>query len=438
MTIQESNDTVASLATVQKKDHVLHSLTGEESDVSTTLLEDTEAFGEEQSDTRNNTRQWLAHCIEVETKPEYCRQRLEIHLDAIDSIVADSNNSIHNKTGKEVTVHITTVPQGEFFDFDTVHHLPLPRVVEEYKVVYEMVYQDNEDSGKYFLRIKVDLNAFDGVTALHGGFNLIEYLETKNAATLSPYPFNTSNPPLPDHQFENFQNQMQRIEEAKQKHEPDKENIEGLKWSRTPSMAVDFEEVFKERPGLRFTKVDLSFREILKRIDQAKQVLDIPFYAATINYAPNVAVSLCPTLEDFMDRERKVSNICLPPVGVGPPAPMNEQHVEDLFNTLFLNSYGKHAAPRTTHAKVVGYVWDWMGLLKSFAPMFHVSQIQDKLFLSVTACPPDMEKLRKSKLFFDDETVGQAQPFVGRPFYQPKEQADHRLFLNCTKTRVDE
>lgn len=52
----------------------------------------------------------------------------------------------------------------------------------------------------------------DGVTALHSGLNLLEYMES---GTFSLYPFTTSNPPLPANQFENFQKELDRVEQGK-------------------------------------------------------------------------------------------------------------------------------------------------------------------------------------------------------------------------------
>jgi hypothetical protein len=347
----------------------------------------------------------------VETNQETCGQSLEVHQSAIDAIVADEGNVV--KQG-EVSVHIMTLSKEDPFDFDSVQHLPLSILVEEFPLVLEMIYQEGSD--KCFVRVKADLNFYDGVSALHTGFNLLEYLDTTNTTkVISPYPFTASNPSLPDHQqMQNFQKQLGRLRWGKIA-----ARLNPLYWLRvwqhTPFMAT-FEDQFTVRPGLRYTDVQLSYPEIMKRISRAKDLLKIPFFAVTVNYSPWVAVSLCPTVEECMDKNKKVSNICLPPVGTGPPAPMNAAHVEMLYNTIFVNLYGKHAAPRTHNGnvRVVGYAWDWTGMMKSYPPFFHVTQIQDKLFFSISAPPPDMQAIVGSKIFDD---LGESQPYRHRPLY---------------------
>jgi hypothetical protein len=133
----------------------------------------------------------------VETNRETCGQSLEVHRSAIDAIVADEGNGV--KQG-EVSVHIMTLSKEDPFDFDSVQHLPLPVSVEEFPLVLEMMHQ--EGSEKCFVRINTDLTFYDGVTALHTGFNLLEYVDTTNTTKIiSPYPFTASNPPPPDHQM---------------------------------------------------------------------------------------------------------------------------------------------------------------------------------------------------------------------------------------------
>jgi len=360
-------------------------------------------------DTMKNSKQWLQHCVEVETNPEHCGKSQEVHKAAADAIIADNANSI---TGN-IVITSRTLSNDELFDFNSVHLLPLPIEVETCPLVLEAIYK--ADSSKYFVRIKSDLNVYDGVSALHAGLNLIEYLETES--TISPYPFTESNPPLPENQFQNFEAQLKRLGEAKAEYEAKKSaDPEYYKtFRRTPFSGADYENMFESRSALRFTEVNISFPEILDRIEKAKKLLDLPFYAATINYSPSVALSFCSSIDEFRNRDKKIANICLPPVGTGPPPPMDNMHVEMLFNAIFLNSYGKHAAPKTS-AKVVGYVWDWRGFLPTFSPFFQVCQIQDKLFFSASASPPEMDAMIEAGIFKD---VGVSQTFQGCPFYDP-------------------
>jgi hypothetical protein len=138
----------------------------------------------------------------VETNQETCGQSLEVHQSVIDAIVADEGNII--KQG-EVSVHIMTLAKEDPFDFDSVQHLPLSVLVEEFPLVLEMIYQEGSD--KCFVRVKADLNFYDGVSALHTGFNLLEYLDTTNTSkAISPYPFTASNPPYPITRCRTFRN----------------------------------------------------------------------------------------------------------------------------------------------------------------------------------------------------------------------------------------
>ena len=63
---------------------------------------------------------------------------LEDHRKAIELIVADERNNIKDRDSVEV--HVMNVSKGEPFDFDSVHHLPLPSLVESWPVVLDMVY----------------------------------------------------------------------------------------------------------------------------------------------------------------------------------------------------------------------------------------------------------------------------------------------------------
>ena len=352
-----------------------------------------------------HTRQWLFHLIEVETEHEYCLQSIEKHNAGLRKIIADAGNNL--KEGN-VGVHVTTLSKDAPFDFDSVHHLPAAPIVEKYGLVLEAIYR--EGTSKCFVRVKVDLTAYDGVTALHAGFNLLEYLEHGD---ISAYPFTSSNTlPPADVQSDNFSKQIKRIESAKKAIESNPLHKQGV-WQRSPLM-YEFEDKFASRKGRRFTEVNLSFKDIMQRVDQVKQALDIDLYATTVNFSPHAVVSLTPTLEDLLDKDKKLAGISLPPVGTGPPAPMNNDHVGVLFNTLFLNNYGRHE-PRIT-GKVVGYMWDWSGLFKTFPPVFHVSTIQGKLFLSMSASPPDMKEIEK---IFNDK-VGESQAYTGLPFHKSR------------------
>jgi len=351
-----------------------------------------------------NTTQWLHHCIEVETSFKYHERSRDDHQAALDAILADTRNNV-NKSA-DVHVAVSVLDEHEAFDFDSVHHLPLPIEVEHFPLVLMMVYKIG--ANKCFAKVKVDLTEYDGVAALHAAFNMLEYLET---GCCSPYPFKGTNAPLPEHQFENFEKQLSRIYWGKIWVRLSSAYWLGL-WRRSPLMG-SLEPLHSVRPALRYTEVSVSFKSLMSKIDQAKELLGIPFYAVTVNYSPSIALSICPSLDEVKDKKKRTDCITFPPVGTGPPPPMNAAHIEAIFNTIFLNNYGKHEAPKIS-GKVVGYTWDWSGFLTMFPPFFMVIQIQDKLFFSMSGPPSDMETLLASGIFDD---VGKSKEFRHRSFY---------------------
>ena len=352
-----------------------------------------------------NIKQWLHHCVEVESAFKYYEKSQEDHAAALSTILQDPKNKVCKKEDAEVVV--TTLDDDAAFDFDSVHHMPLPIQVERFPLVLMMMYKRNES--KCFARIKVDLTHFDGVTALHMAFNMLEYLET---GSFSPYPFTGSNPALPKHQLDNFNKQLSRMSWEKFR-----KRLSPTSWFGTWPLQIPFltSTAEPERTYLRFTEVSGSFKTVMAKIDQAKKLLDLPFYAATVNYTPSITCSLCRSLEEVMDKQKRVDNITFPPVGTGPPPPMDADHTAALFNTLFFNNYGKHEAPRIS-GKITGHAWDWSGLDSEtdFPPVFIVAQIQGKLFLSLSASPRHFDILSKSGILDD---IGEHTPFRHRSFY---------------------
>ena len=346
-----------------------------------------------------NVGQWLYHCLEVETEFKYYEKTEEDHRNSLKAIVEDPGNSL-NKLD-DIAVVVSVLEDHEPFDFDSVHHRPTPVEVVSHPIVFMFFYKVTEN--KCFAKLKTDLTMYDGVTCLHGLFDMLEHLET---GKFSPYPFTGRQEQLPENQFENFQKQLARVEEAK----ANTEFTPGV-WSRHPLMG-QMEDSLPERPARRFTEVNISYKELMQKIDEIKNMLDIPFYSLTVNHSPMVALSLCPTLEEAMHKKSIAANIALPPVGVGGPAPMDAAHVEMLFNTLFINNYGRHN-PQIS-GKVVGHIWDWAGFYASFAPFFFIGTIQGKLFMSYSASPDDFDSIEKSGIL---DGIGSSKPFRYHKFY---------------------
>mmetsp|Transcript_18585 Transcript_18585/g.46029 ORF Transcript_18585/g.46029 Transcript_18585/m.46029 type:complete len:254 (+) Transcript_18585:146-907(+) len=227
---------------------------------------------------QNNVAQWLHHIVEVEesSKFKYHQVPTENYGEAIKAIVKDPKNNMNSE--RDIKIVVTELEDHEPFDFDSVHHRPLPVEVEFYPVVIMMTYKKTGENSKCFAEVKVDLTKYDGVTALHCVFNVLEYLETGEC---SPYPFTSRQEPLPENQFENFQKQLDRVAKGKRDAKFSLSYWLG-RWTRTPFMGT-LEASLPNRPARRFTEVTISYKELMQKIDQAKTLLNIPFYALTVN-----------------------------------------------------------------------------------------------------------------------------------------------------------
>ena len=86
-----------------------------------------------------------------------------------------------------------TVGKDYPFTFASVHRdLPVPEAVETVPMVVEIVFKEGV-SDNLFVRIKNDLNFYDGVTAMHTGFQVLEYMEHGTLDKVSPFPFTGNN-----------------------------------------------------------------------------------------------------------------------------------------------------------------------------------------------------------------------------------------------------
>ena len=357
---------------------------------------------EDKKSTSQNAGQWLQHTVEVETKFKYHEKTQADHQASLKAILDDPNNNVNRK--EDLHVVVTLLGDNEAFDFDSIHHLELPLDVERFPLVVMMIYKKNED--KCFAKIKADLTMYDGVTSLHTVFNMLEHLEY---GTCSPFPHTGKNPMPTESQYQNFTKQLSRMYWAKIRAKLSLGYWLG-RWQRSPFMG-NLESRLSDRPGLRFTEVTVPFKTIMNKIEQTKELLDIPFYSITVNYSPSIGLAFCPNLET--DKAKIADSITFPPVGTGCPPPMDANQVAALFNTIFVNNYGKHEAPRIS-GKVVGLTWDWVGMMKSFPPFFFIAQVQGKLFFTMSAAPADFELIAKSGIFDD---VGKSTPFRHREAY---------------------
>ena len=364
----------------------------------------------------------LCFCIEIETSSKFCCKSDDEHITACEAITAFSGNKV-KKGDLAVVKRIFDSASGPF-DFDIVHHLPLSPLIETTPIVIEMVYM--EGTGKCFARIKNDLMHYDGVTATHVAFELLEYLEHGKSEALSSFPFtdsNLSNGNLPGANFGNFIAQLGLLLWL---------TINTLfTWNYWRGNFVPgplqgaYENKLLSRPCLRFTKAPTSFKfkDFLALMDGIKTDLGISKYSVTVNFSPKVALAFLPDLSKLMSKKEILKNISLPPVGVSPPPPMDSVHVGVVSNTVFYNNYGRHKINIT--GKVVDFVWDWTGLCKSFPPLFHAIEINGHSIYRFCAPTPIMNLVSDN---FQD--MGPAKSFVGRPFIMLHSPSTNQVTVN--------
>ena len=353
----------------------------------------------------------LCFCIEIETSSKFCCKSEHDHFEACEAITTFNGNPV--KKGDLVVIRrifsLDDSVSGTF-DFDTVHHLPLSPKVYTTPIVVEMVYMEGID--KCFARVKNDLMCYDGVTALHVAFEVLEYLEHTNADALSPYPFkdrNLSKGNIPGSNWGNFFVQLGCLLWM---------TIKTLfTWNywkghfvRGPLQAFQ-EDKLLTRPCFRFSNPPKSFKfkDFIALMDNLKADLGIEKCAITLNFSPKIALAILPDIRKLSSKEKILDHITLPPVGVGEPSPMNGAHVAMLSNTVFFNNYGRHNI--NISGKVVDFVWDWSGFLKSFPPLFFAIEIQGNSFYRVCVPSPYLNLFANKFV-----NLGSVKHFIGRPF----------------------
>jgi len=395
-----------------------------------------------------NPKKLLQFLVEIDSAESLTSQAAIAKL----SHAAKTINESAEKAIKGMNLFAThTTVSSEFdFTFNNVHNnVSLPVQVESHPVVVQVIYQQG-NANKCFLQIKTDLDHFDGVSATHTGFQVLEYMEHGNIDAVSKYHLGTvANGAEPGTNFRNFFAQISRVAKASAKSmfSSKKKGVFTQGINRLANEDVFFKQGLGQPEGSwricnRFKNIptDVGFKDLVKAIDTAKKATGQKYYAVTCNFAPKVALALVPTLDIVNNKEERLKRIALPPVGAGPAPDMEPATGAVLFNTFFWNNYGRHNP--NISGKIVDFLWDWTGLLQTFVPFSLVVQIQGKLFARICAPPDEYAMMENTGAL---SVFGEPTRFHGNNFYKasanikyteaaPKMTQSDSKFANLSKS----
>lgn len=135
----------------------------------------------------------------------------------------------------------------------------------------------------------------------------------------------------------------------------------------------------RPRYWIRYSDVQMKYSKLLDLCEQIKHKLGLPFVSYTINFAPNVSLGFLPNFQLTKSNKSRINGLSLP---LGPPAPMNAQHVALTSTGMFLNNYGKFN-PNIT-GQPLGFLWNWVGFASNFSSSMMAISIKNKLFVEFT------------------------------------------------------
>lgn len=354
--------------------------------------------------------------IMVENASKMTSQAQKDKLKDVADVLMNGTKSVISKN--QLVVVSRTVGKDHPFSFASVHHdLPLPDVVEKVPLVIEVVFKEGV-ADKLFVRIKDDLDVFDGVTSTHTAFQVLEYMEHGTIDKVSPFPYTGINGGPDSHnslgRILRFLAQFARLFFGL---------LPGIpsylcgKWRRGPLQSI-MQDSKGTRVCRRYNKIpeSLHFREITAITDGIKTALKLAYYAVTVNFSPTVCISLVPTAAGLKQRDVRLGNLTLPPMGSGPPMPQCAFVAGILFNVLFYNNYGRHDP--NISGKITDYLWDWMGIYDTFPTFTHCIEIQGTRFVRWCAHPEEWKQIEATGLL---SKLGEGESFTPVPFYSKGE-----------------
>ena len=367
--------------------------------------------------TYTNINKTLQFGIQVEQAQKVIAQKDKLTTAA--GLLTSGGKSVVK--ANDLLVLSRTVGKDHPFSFASVHHdLPLPQAVDTVPMLIEVVFKEGV-ADKLFVRIKNDLDYYDGVTATHTGFQVLELLEHGALDQVSPFPFTGNNGGPDSHNSAGrvlrFFAQLWRILLAVVLSLLSPSYWRGA-WMPGPFQSSIEASCKGTRVCRRYNQIPASvtFKEIMTMTDVIKSTLKLPYYAVTVNFSPTVALALVPTLAELKNKQARNKCICLPPAGTGPPPPMDAAHSASLFNCLFYNNYGRHNP--NISGQVTDFLWDWMGMYDTFLTFTHCVEIQGRKFVRWCAHPDEWRKIEATGVL---SKLGVGAAFSPVPFYvKPK------------------
>ena len=371
------------------------------------------------------TLQTLQHCIEISNAQKLTTEEAKANVERAAMMIVKSGKTCFRQ-GDLFTTY-TVLSSASAFDFNTVHKdLILPPAVDKYPVVVEIVAKEDVED-KVFVRVKADLNHYDGVTAMNVGFQVAEYAEYGDCNKINTLSIAGANGDAgKGTRILNFLFFLLRLLYyflvSLLKGDSNSEFTSGWRRSTTEEKYKELSKTSKEgswRDCRRYhVPANVSFREVLTKIDAIKNALKLSYYAVTVNFSPTVAVAFVKDIKTLKDKKAKLKCLALPPAGTGPPPPMNAYLSQTMTNCLFLNNYGRHNP--TFSGQVTDIVWDWQGFYQTFNPFVFVIEVSGEIFMRVCCPPSEMKIIEDANIL---KGIGEPMNFCSAPFYEPGSSA---------------
>mmetsp|Transcript_36428 Transcript_36428/g.93062 ORF Transcript_36428/g.93062 Transcript_36428/m.93062 type:complete len:434 (-) Transcript_36428:31-1332(-) len=350
--------------------------------------------------------------------PETClRLTFELDLEGTESPLRAVDEEALAEASRVVCKTIGTVKEGDLVvemkqapecdSFSAAHSGAISPSYWVKPVTVELLLP--EDETKVFVRTTTNLEAYDGVGAMHAAFNVIEYLEKcgkggkigQNAEEYLSAPLFKSANKAPEFDPKKMEQHEKRLEAYAAVFDAAKGDTDGALPVGPPRAAT--EDGLKPRVYTRVSEAKTPFKDFVGIAAAMQKRLGFENTFYTVNFSPQVCLGVLPEIAETLDHQKRQAGIFTPK---GAPLPMNVGHAEMLSYGTFWNNYGRHE-PKFC-AKVKGFVWNWTGLPKCFAPTFWCATVQGRSFFMLSLSERDQRACQD--LF--DKIEGDKQPFA--------------------------
>jgi hypothetical protein len=260
---------------------------------------------------------------------------------------------------------------------------------------------NSSTTGEIFLRMWVDVDAYDGVSLLNTGLNVLEYLEGGPGTRLTKMAFKN-----PESSF-SLQNRLLFVRHVLALFERLARDLVarmglGLLVPRLrrqlaysgPSgvLAGKFLGGASSATCLMYRLSDADFKSAVDKVDDLRKELGFAGYVCTVNYRPHVALSAVGSRQSLMNAQDRIDGI------ITAPAPVPRGQFGPSFflsNHCFWNNYGRHYPE--LQSKLTWVYWDWITLPWYTRMIVHTISIQGVCWMMVRV-PPSSARLIKEFL----------------------------------------